>query len=591
MWPCRAGFLAGRLRLDDNGSTVNGKRHEGNLYASLPKSFQLPGCRSPIAEDPKYDPDIDITSIVACVDYKSEEDKTIVLIFFIPSHLHEMAQQQRYRMSASSSSSSSQARMTPSETTFSHSATMLDISQRSGGDPGAFSSPFSELAVSDVAWPTNLNNPVPDMALLLDQQFIHGRLRQSQNGWMVNDNGPTNIQRQEPNWPYPDPGASFLSEDTYFFDQSYYQRQHHSMGEYLLQLEQAYLLGPRPPHTHADDIPRYVPSPTTAPPWSPFVVSHEQLAREPSAQELLFGPAMDLHMFGIDGKPFPPRGFAEELGQDDSSGSGTYLAEMVLPEDNIDPPPPPDPVGPPSQIADRNGCRSKKAPKVRTVGGRRHQPLNSHSRHNAKITRQNQGQCWRCALQRNPCKLENEWDDTCIGCKNKRKPSLIEDCFCKRLPDLTSIFIPASLAEMHDPKKLRDFAAARVRAWLENRFTVYVTWGHEMPPIKADVTEVQSRGRSILYQNQYRLDVTTGQYELVQAPSPPLGIQLMDVDEKRAELGEYLEDILQAHFWRVPEVCFRGDDCRVERDFLLPIFEYREAATGKVSRSAVNSSK
>ncbi|KAL8909796.1 MAG: hypothetical protein Q9171_004886 [Xanthocarpia ochracea] len=489
-----------------------------------------------------------------------------------------MAQQHHYRMSASSSSSSSQARMTPSETTSSPSVTMLDISQHTGGDPGAPSSPFSELAVSDGARPTYLNNPIPDMALLLDQQFIHGRLHQPQNGWMVNGNGPTNIQRQEPNWPYLDPGASSASEDTYFVDQNFYQRQNHWMGEYLAQFEQAYLPGPRSSPTHVDDIPRHVPLPTTASPWSQWAVSHGQLTRDPPPQALLYDPATDLHLLGIDGKLFPPREFVEELDQDDSSGSSAYLADVVLPEDNIDPPPPPDPVGPPSQIANRNRCCSKKAPKG---GGRRHQPLNSHSRHNAKITRQTQGQCWSCALQRNECEFENEWDDTCIGCKKKRKPSLIGGCIRIRLPDLTSIFIPASLAEMHDPKKLRDFTATRAHGWLENRFLVYLTWGHGFPPIKVEATEVEPKGDSILFQNQYRLNLTTNQYELAQVPSPPLGIALLAPPERRAMLGGYIEDMLQKSFRRVPEVCFRGDDCRVERDFLLPIFEYKEAAAGR----------
>ena len=78
---------------------------------------------------------------------------------------------------------------------------MLDISQHTAGDPGASSSPFSELAVSDGARPTDLDIPMPDIALLLDQQLVHERLHQSQNnqnGWTVNSNGPTNIQRQEP---------------------------------------------------------------------------------------------------------------------------------------------------------------------------------------------------------------------------------------------------------------------------------------------------------------------------------------------------------------------------------------------------------
>lgn len=136
---------------------------------------------------------------------------------------------------------------------------------------------------------------------------------------------------------------------------------------------------------------------------------------------------------------------------------------------------------------------------------------------------------------------------------------------------------------MHEPNKLGAFAAKSVRRWLDNHFQVYVTWGHKFHPIKFVATEVESIGDRLLYQNQYRLNLVTNQYDLVQVPSPPLGIQLMDEVKYRARLDRYLEEILRDSFREFPTVCFRGDDCRVERDFLIPVFEYHEAATGKVS--------
>ena len=136
---------------------------------------------------------------------------------------------------------------------------------------------------------------------------------------------------------------------------------------------------------------------------------------------------------------------------------------------------------------------------------------------------------------------------------------------------------------MHDPNKLLDFTATHARRWLENHFTVYLTWAHGVPPIKVDATEVEPKGDSILFQNQYWLNLTTNQYDLHQVRSPPLGIALLAPPARRAMLDGYIEDILQKSFRRVPEVCFRGDDCRVEMDFLLPIYEYQEAATGRVS--------
>lgn len=111
---------------------------------------------------------------------------------------------------------------------------------------------------------------------------------------------------------------------------------------------------------------------------------------------------------------------------------------------------------------------------------------------------------------------------------------------------------------------------------------VFVTWGY-FRPIKCDVTEIESRGPSLLFQNQYRLNLSTQQYDLVRVPSPPLGMILMAVSEWRAKLDGYLEEALRDSFRGFPQACFRGDDCRVARDFLLPIFMYHnKLEPGKV---------
>ena len=162
-------------------------------------------------------------------------------------------------------------------------------------------------------------------------------------------------------------------------------------------------------------------------------------------------------------------------------------------------------------------------------------------------------------------------------------PSLLTFCLCARLPEFTRDFIPASLADLRDPTKLRAFADARIHRWLDNHFEVCLTWAHEFRPIKVGVTEIEPVGTSLLFQNQYRLNLLSNLYDLVQTPSPPLGIQLMYVSEWRVRLDGYLEEVIRGSFRRFPAICFRGDDCRVEKDFLIPIFDYHEAATGRVS--------
>ncbi|KAL9026427.1 MAG: hypothetical protein Q9196_004907 [Gyalolechia fulgens] len=74
----------------------------------------------------------------------------------------------------------------------------------------------------------------------------------------------------------------------------------------------------------------------------------------------------------------------------------------------------------------------------------------------------------------------------------------------------------ASLAEQHDPQKLRTFATNRVNRWLDNHMTVDLTWGY-FRNIKCDVTEIEPNGPSLLLKNQYRLNLETNQYDLFQA--------------------------------------------------------------------------
>ncbi|KAI4098724.1 MAG: hypothetical protein LQ339_006329 [Xanthoria mediterranea] len=466
-----------------------------------------------------------------------------------------MAPQQQYRASEGSSTTSSQTQFTPSETMPSPSATMFDVSQQAREDLDTSDPPLSDLAMANGASPMDLDtNSMPDLAVSFDQRSIDEGLDQHlsyQNGWPAYNHGQTGIEHTGSIWAQPTPPVPLgldgigVPLDDQFLPFEPTQR----MDEHFAAFDQNFQ---SPPTTQTNDVPRYVPWPpeataAAARPWSPEILNPEQLERSPGPQDLLYGLAWESrpqHRAAFEGKRlFTGRELAEERDQDDSSGSDAQLVDRLLPQDNIDPPPSPDPVGPPSQMADRKGWLSRKASTARK------------------------------------CNFEN--DKICTGCKRKRKPSLITACICIRLPDLTSDFIPASLAEMHEPNSFSAFAAKSVRRWLDNDFQVYVTWGHNFHPIKFVATEVESIGDCLLYQNQYRLNLVTNQFDLFQVPSPPLGIQLMDVVKYRARLDRYLEEILRDSFREFPTVGFRGDDCRVERDFLNPVFEYHEAATGK----------
>ncbi|KAL8784708.1 MAG: hypothetical protein Q9213_003804 [Squamulea squamosa] len=477
--------------------------------------------------------------------------------------------------------------MTPSETVPSpYGGTMLDISQYGSCEDHVTSSPLlTDLAITGNAQPMDLDAvPWPDIFQKWATDEKACRPEDNQDQPAASNAEYPNLQDQETIWSQ----TSLLASDDPYVAAKVTSLSN-QMEEDLMALDQDFpLKQQRLPTSYANDLtPRYVPwrmeqTAAAARPWSPEILSREQLEWSPQAEELLYAPAMGTHQALPEDQPlFPGKDVAEELDQHGPSCSDGYLSNVLLPEDNIDPPPPPDPIGPPYQTADRKGCCYKKGPKPKTAGGRRYQPLNPHSRQHAKATRRNQGQCWSCALQRNECEFENPWDETCIGCQRKRKASLLTHCIRERLPDLTSVFIPTSLAEMHDPGNLRRFAARHISRWLDNHFVVLVSWGHGFRPIKVVATEAECVGDTLLFQNQYRLDLTTKQYDLVQVPSPPLGMQLMAVVEWRAKLGGYLEEILRKSFRRFPEVCFRGDDCRVEKDFLLPIFDFHEVVEGR----------
>ncbi|KAL8837489.1 MAG: hypothetical protein Q9176_005677 [Flavoplaca citrina] len=463
-------------------------------------------------------------------------------------------------MSDGSSTNSSHILLTPSETVATPSVTLLDISQQGCEDLGASNSPLSELGVSGAALPMELDtNHMPDVTLSFQQPYVDENTYQHvgyQTGWTTNDGLPQPIYR-----------AQSSSDDMDLaMDTDFLKSHTHTMDERFAAFNHAFLPEQQnPPITQGIDIPRYVPwSAAVTRPWSPEVLNDEQIERSPGAQELLYEPAMDFYPRSLAVRhgdmSFPSPDFVRKLDQNGFFGLDAQLNGESLPENNIDPPPPPDPVGPPTQMVDRNGRLSRKRANAGR-GGRRHQPLNSHSRQNAKT----------------------KLDEICTGCKKKRMPSLLPICHRIRLQELARDFIPASLAVLRDTMRLRAFARARIHRWLDNHFEVCITWAHEFRPIKVGVTEIEPKGTSLLLQNQYRLNLLTNQYDLFQAQSPPLGIQLMSVGEWRVRLDGYLEEIIRGSFRRFPAICFRGDDCRVEKDFLIPIFDYHEAATGRVS--------
>ncbi|KAL8952427.1 MAG: hypothetical protein Q9222_001662 [Ikaeria aurantiellina] len=350
-----------------------------------------------------------------------------------------------------------------------------------------------------------------------------------------------------------------------------------------------------PPSVSFTDTPRFtaLAIDAAARPWSPRAPIDAQ-SFHTSTDALLFEPGNEV--------PIPQVHFTTRSDQEPlQEGRAADTNDLVMSDDNIDPPPDPDPVGPPSLLVSHETVQAAQdIPSDKVVRGRRHGAMKPQNKKHANSTRKKSGQCWNCSLQRNVCESDSEEDDgICKGCKSRRKISLIPGCIRVKLPDLTTTFIPgnnlmsqlegvlqlndrtASLAEQHDIEKLRSFTRTHVRRWLENHFLVWVTPGL-FRPFKCEVTEIEPVGATLLYQDQNRLNLSTNQYDLVSVPSPPVGMKLMDFARWRTGLKDYVEEAFQENIWRIPDVCFQGDDSRVARALLLSISRYDRSSTGKV---------
>lgn len=110
-----------------------------------------------------------------------------------------------------------------------------------------------------------------------------------------------------------------------------------------------------------------------------------------------------------------------------------------------------------------------------------------------------------------------------------------------------------------------------------------MTWGYGKP-IECEVNEIEPEGNDLLFQNQYRLNLDTEQYDLHKVPSPPLGIMLLSVGFWQKWWDDYLNDLLQSDFEGFPETCFRGRECMVQRDLLYPIHAYYTKSSEDVSQ-------
>ncbi|MCJ1467668.1 hypothetical protein MMC07_006293 [Pseudocyphellaria aurata] len=312
--------------------------------------------------------------------------------------------------------------------------------------------------------------------------------------------------------------------------------------------------------SNAFQSPPHIPDLSSGP-WTPYSCIHDQ-SHEPSPSENLFAPGQSPTR-GANWSIRSYQGEGHEIG--DIAHQNKHVPNFEVDDDEdgaVSGQPPSESFGNSAQVS------AADVRKIKKKGGRRSK-LSTQAKEHARKKRSTRDTCWHCRMLRISCDCE-KGSDMCNGCKTMRASGWHWGCLILNLPDLTDVFLPASLLEQHHPDRLRRFASQHIRRWMDNFMVVHVGWGHgEL--IVCEVQEIEPEGDHLLSQHQYKLNEETGEYDTVRVLSPPIGMMLMSIEDWRKKLDTYLNETLESHFDNFPERCFRGRDMEVQKDLLYEL--------------------
>lgn len=212
----------------------------------------------------------------------------------------------------------------------------------------------------------------------------------------------------------------FPENDGAGYNQGCYREQSQRMHQRIEAFEHAYQHVPLSEqrvqeNLLSSDRPRYLSAidDGVAVPWSSWI-ANQHANRDQLVGELLYEPAAELAAW----EPLHPSLAFDVNPAEEPSSDGPVKTDAssdeAMPEDNIDPPRSPDPVGPPAEPVCGYTCYVGKAPRRKMCGGR-NGPLNRETRENAKTNRQ-KGACWSCILQRNKVRSISKAKDITQRC-------------------------------------------------------------------------------------------------------------------------------------------------------------------------------
>ena len=150
------------------------------------------------------------------------------------------------------------------------------------------------------------------------------------------------------------------------------------------------------------------------------------------------------------------------------------------------------------------------------------------------------------------------------------------------LKDLTAVFLPNILFGPLEAEALRTFTEKNASLPLKNTMMVDLDSGFGLP-YRVKVHEVVPIGNELLVSKQFRLNQSSRKYEVIEAWSPPLGIDLEKFKSK--DLDMYLDNILRNRWKAVLKSLFyhRNEWDIIQRKVLRSLRRYHHSLTNKVN--------
>ena len=285
--------------------------------------------------------------------------------------------------------------------------------------------------------------------------------------------------------------------------------------------------------------------------------------------------------------------------QDGGQNNNVQMPYQSSQVEQLEKPPGSNPAGKPPRFGPRNGPPQENLVPVKNRGGRRG-GLSPEERKRVVMMRR-EGACWPCRLLRNSVLLppvfvyveglisvslqckRDDFRQICQGCESTPGKDNLTACCQTPLIDLKLVFLPNILVGPLEYEALLEFRQKTVSHAVDgSSMMVDLDCGFGRPYC-LQLREVVPIGHELLVSKQFRLNRDTQRFEVKQAWSPPLEINLSNFES--LDLDTYIEDILRNHWKSILKSLFscRNEWNSIQRKIMRSLRRYHHSFTDKVN--------